>query len=324
MKFNFNSKYISVISTFIVCLMLYFYSGIKYDGFMSLQVFVNFLSDNAFLGIIAVGMTIVILSGGIDLSVGSILALTGVVIATLIEKYHFSPMAAFAVSLAIGVVLGTAMGCIIHFFNAPPFIVTLAGMFLARGIGQVISLESIPISNEWILQINSSGIPLTQDVTLPFIAVLFLIVFVIGFFLYQYTVFGRSAYAIGGNKNSAMLLGVSVGFTRIFVYTLSGFFAALGGIVYTIYTSAGYGLAGVGLELDVIAAVVIGGTLITGGVGYIAGTMIGVLILGIIQTFITFNGTLSSHWTRIVIGLLICIFILLQKFFMKIQSARTQ
>lgn len=316
MKIYFDAKYISIAATILVAIILYLTTGLLFDGFMTLEVFINFLTDNAFLGIIAIGMTLVILSGngGIDLSVGSVVAFAGVLTATLVERNHFHPLAAILIVLVCGALLGLGHGFLIQKFKIPPFIATLAGMFLARGMAQIISLESIPIYHPFFQSFVSVGIPLGNELTLPAIAVIFLVVLMMGIYLAHLTTFGRTVYALGGNQTSAMLMGLPVKRTVIMVYTLNGILSALGGIVYTMYTSAGYSLAGVGLELDAIASVVIGGTLITGGVGYLAGTFVGVLILGIIQTFVTFEGTLSSWWTRIFIGTLLLLFILFQKF----------
>lgn len=314
MKIRFDQKYIPIAATILVSALLYIFSCISFPGFASLQVFVNFFTDNAFLGITAIGMTFVILSGGIDLSVGSVVALTGVLVATLVEKNHLHPLVVIPIALAVGSLLGLIMGSIIHFFNAPPFIVTLGGMFFARGMGQLISLESIPIYHPFFKSFVSIGIPLNKEVVFPAVALIFLAVVIIGLYIAHWTRFGRNVYAIGGNYQSAKLMGIPILGTQLSIYTLSGFCSALAGVVYTMYTSAGYGLAGVGLEMDAIASVVIGGTLLTGGVGFLGGTVIGVLIQGIIQTFIVFQGTLSSWWTRIVIGLLVLLFILLQRF----------
>ncbi len=322
MRLKINQNYIPILATTVVCVVLYIIAGLLYPAFFSLDVLVNFFYDNSFTGIAAVGMTFVILSGGIDLSVGSMLAFVGVFTASLVEKAHLHPLIVLPVALLLGSFLGFIMGCIIQYFKAPPFIVTLAGMFFARGLGNLISLESIPIYHPVFKAVINAGIPLTKDVTFPLLAVIFLVVLLAGIYLAQYTRFGRNVYSLGGNEQSAILLGVPVARTRILIYTLSGFTSALAGVVYTLYTSAGYGLSGVGFELDTIASVVIGGTLITGGVGFVAGTLIGVLIQGVIQTFIMFQGTLSSHWTRIVIGLLLFIFILLQRFLSNMRIAK--
>ena len=153
-------------------------------------------------------------------------------------------------------------------------------------------------------------LPLLSVGTLPALAIVVLLAAV---FIAHCTPFGRSVYAVGGSEHSAVLMGLPVRRTLIGVYTLSGFCSALAGVVFTFYMLSGYGLHAVGMELDAIAAVVIGGTLLTGGVGYVAGTLFGVLMLGIIQTLISFDGTLSSWWTRIVVGVLLFAFCLLQR-----------
>jgi Ribose/xylose/arabinose/galactoside ABC-type transport systems, permease components len=323
MKLPINRKFIPIAATIIVALILYFAVGLRYTGFISLRVFVNFFIDNAFLGIIAVGMTFVIISGGIDLSVGSMVAFTGVLTAFLIEKQHVHPLLAIASSLLLGALIGFLMGCMIHYFKAAPFIVTLTGMFFCRGLANMISLESIPINNSFFRQLTGLGVYLPGRINVPAIVFIFLIVFIIGIYLAHFTKFGRNVYALGGSSQSALLMGLPIGRTKLLIYTMSGFLSALAGIVFAMYTSAGYGLSGVGLEMDAIASVVIGGTLLTGGVGYIAGTLIGVLIQGIIQTFITFDGTLNSWWAKIAIGLLLLMFILLQRAFVQ-TSERTK
>lgn len=313
MTIKLNQKFIPILATIGVFLAMYLFTGIRFPNFLTFQVLINFFLDNACLGIIAVGMTFVILSGGIDLSVGSMIAFSGVLMASLIEHAGFPPLLAILIVLACGSLMGLIMGAIIQFFEAPAFIVTLGGLFLARGIGQVISLESIPITNPMVLNFISFGIPLPGDMNLPSVAIIFIVVFLVGLYIAHYTRFGRAVYAVGGNAQSASLMGLPVARTKVLVYTLSGFCSSLGGIVYTLYTSAGYGLAGVGFEMDVIAAVVIGGTLITGGVGLMVGTLFGVMIQGVIQTYIMFDGTLNSFLTRIFIGGLMLVFILFQQ-----------
>ena len=196
-----------------------------------------------------------------------------------------------------------------------PFIVTLAGMFLARGLCYLISVDSISITHPTYTEISQWRLPVWGDASLSVGALLALVVVVVAIFIAHYTQFGRTVYAIGGSEHSAVLMGLPVRSTVVGVYTFSGFCSALAGVVFTFYMLSGYGLHAVGLELDAIAAVVIGGTLLTGGVGYVAGTLFGVMILGIIQTLIMFDGTLSSWWTRIVIGGLLFVFCLLQRVF---------
>ncbi len=293
-------------ATATVALILYVAAGMRFHGFMSLGVLKDFFADNSFLGIAAIGMTFVILSGGIDLSVGAVVGLSSVIIAMMMELHHIHPALAITTVLAVGIVIGAGMGCLIQFFALPPFLVTLAGMFFARGLGLVLHSESITIKSYDPL-FSAWNFPLKIT------AVIYLAVFVIAVIIAHFTKFGRNVYAIGGNEQSAMLMGLPVGGTKIAVYAFSGFCSALAGIVYTLYTPSGYARAADGLELDAIAAVVIGGTLLSGGVGFVAGTFIGVLIFGIIQSAIIFEGTLSSWWTRIAVGLLLLVFILLQK-----------
>jgi simple sugar transport system permease protein len=291
------------------------YGSLVYDGFFSAQVFLNLLVDNAFLVIVAVGMTFVILAGGIDLSVGSVIALTTMVSAALVEHRHWSPGAAIALVLAMGAAFGALQGLLIQRFRLQPFIVTLAGMFLARGLCYLISIDSISIGDEAYAALSQARVPLWEGATLSVGAIVALAVLAAGLHLAHGTEFGRTVYAIGGNEQSALLMGLPVARTTVLVYALSGFCSALAGVVFTLYMLSGYGLHAVGLELDAIAAVVIGGTLLSGGVGGVGGTLFGVLILGIIQTLISFDGTLSSWWTRIVIGALLFVFCLLQRLF---------
>jgi len=217
------------------------------------------------------------------------------------------------IALLIGPALGFLMGCVIHFFDIQPFIVTLAGMFFARGMCTWISSTSISITDaSWTAVAqerigNPRGNFVSVSVLIAFAVVL------IAAFVLAYTQLGRNVYAIGGNQQSALLMGLPVGRTKIAVYTISGLCAAIGGILLSYYTLSGAPLIGVGMELDVIAAVVIGGTVLTGGSGYVFGTVLGVLVLGVIQTLITFDGGLSSWWTKIVIGGLLFVFILFQR-----------
>jgi ribose/xylose/arabinose/galactoside ABC-type transport system permease subunit len=313
-------KQIPLAATIVVFALLYGAACARYKGFGSPTVFVNFLADNAFLGIAAIGETFVILSGGIDLSVGAMIGFTSILVAVLIDQHSLHPALAIALALVLGALFGRGMGALIRYWAMPPFLVTLGGMFLARGLGFVISLQSIPITHPVYERISGMRLPLGSSVSIPMTAIAFLAVVAVGVFVSQYTRFGRNVYAVGGDEKAAVLMGLPVGPTKTWIYTVSGFCSALAGVVYTFYSSSGYPNAGVGLELDAIAAVVIGGTPLTGGVGYVFGTLMGVLIQGIIQTAIMFQGTLSSWWTRIAIGLLLLGFILLQR----ILSSRTR
>lgn len=310
---GFNPKYLPLAATISLFIAMATMGSVLYSGFFSAQVFLNLLIDNAFLVIIAVGMTFVILSGGIDLSVGSVVALTTMVSAALVEHHGWSPAAVIPLVLLMGTAFGAFMGFLIERFRLQPFIVTLAGMFLARGLCYLISVDSISITNEFYSEVSQLRIPLWEDASLSISAVIAIAVLLAAVFIAHCTPFGRAVYAVGGNEQSALLMGLPVRRTLVGVYTLSGFCSALAGVVFTFYMLSGYGLHATGMELDAIAAVVIGGTLLSGGVGYVAGTLFGVLMLGIIQTLISFDGSLSSWWTRIVVGVLLFVFCLLQR-----------
>jgi simple sugar transport system permease protein len=295
---------------------LYATGCLSFDRFGTLRVAVNLLGDNAFLGIAAVGATFVILSGGIDLSVGAVVALTSIFIASMVERHSVDPLVAIPLVLGIGAIFGAGMGCLIQWFELPPFLVTLAGMFLARGVGFMIEPQSLGIKHKFFLETVSDrlALPLSERVSFPFAASCFAVVLLFALFVAHYTRFGRNIYALGGDEQSARLMGLPIARTKISLYAVSGFCSALAGVVYTFYTQSGDPASCVGLELDAIAAVVIGGTLLSGGVGFMAGTAMGVLILGLIQTLIIFKGDLNSWWTRIVVGMLVFVFILLQNF----------
>jgi simple sugar transport system permease protein len=292
--------------------LLFAAGAVGYSGFASLQVGLNLLIDNAFLLVIAVGMSFVILSGGIDLSVGAVLALATMVAAWLLQVAHWPPLAVVALVLAGGALFGALQGGLIHVFRLQPFIVTLAGMFLARGLCFLISVDSITIDEPLFVALSQTQIPVLGGFISPG-ALIALAVLGAGLLLAHFTVFGRTVYALGGHAGSALMMGLAVGRTQVGVYALSGFCAALAGLLFSFYMLSGYGQHGQGLELDAIAAVVIGGTMLSGGQGYVAGALSGVLVLGLIQTLIAFDGTLSSWWTKILIGALLFVFCAVQR-----------
>lgn len=278
-------------------------TGLRHPGFLDRTVFWNILRDNAYLGIVAAGETFVVLSGGIDLSVGAVVGLTTVCMAWLITA-GVHPLLAIGICLLGGTLFGGAMGKVITTFKVPAFLVTLAGMFLARGLAYLISTDASTISH-----------PLYDQMTgLTWLApAVFFGVVLIGHYLLNYRSFGRTVYAIGGSENSAVLMGLNPGRTKVGIYAISGFCAALAGFAFTLYTPSGDPNAAVTLELDAITAVVIGGTLLIGGYGSLIGTVIGVLILGAIQTSLTYEENVSSWWSRIVVGGLLLLFLLVQK-----------
>ncbi|HRI74154.1 MAG TPA: sugar ABC transporter permease YjfF [Fimbriimonadaceae bacterium] len=313
MKGLLTKERLPMLATVVVCVLLYVASGMAFPGFFSPRVAVNFLDDNAFLGVIAVGLTFVIITGGIDLSVGSVAGASSILTAVLIHRHGVHPAAAMAAGAGFGLVLGLVHGVLIARFRLTPFLVTLGGLFLARGVALAISRESVQIDDPLVATLASEGIKFAKGVTLTWNGIAFLLFVVLGIVVARQTRFGRTVYAIGGNPTSVGAMGLPVTVTLVKVYACSGLCAGLGGVMFATYTASGNALSGTGLELDAIAAVVIGGTLLTGGYGSVVGTLFGVLTLGIIQTAITFQGTLSSWWSKIVIGALLLMFVLIQK-----------
>ncbi|MFL9927303.1 sugar ABC transporter permease YjfF [Herbaspirillum lusitanum] len=306
------APYFTSLITVALLLLMLALGAVGYTGFLSTQVMLNLLIDNAYLLVIAIGMSFVILSGGIDLSVGSVLALTTMLSAWLLQVWHWPPLLVIVCVLALGALFGAVMGALIHFFRLQAFIVTLAGMFLARGLCYLISINSITIDDPLFVAMSQTRLEFGEVFISPSV-VIALAVLALAIWMGHYTRFGRAVYAVGGNEQSALLMGLPVGRTKVMIYAFSGFCAAMGGVLFSFYMLSGYGLHAQGAELDAIAAVVIGGTLLTGGYGYVAGTLTGVLILGVIQTLIAFDGTLSSWWTKIFIGALLFIFCVAQR-----------
>lgn len=284
-------------------------AGLRGD-FVTARNISALLLDNAYLLVLAVGMTFVILTGGIDLSVGSVMAFTGILGAQLLSS-GVPLVVAVVVMLAGGSAIGLLIGVLVQYFDVQPFIASLAGLFLARGLAFVVSLASIRVEEPGVLWLQQNRFRLGDWYFTP-TGVLALAVVALAAFVLHLTRFGRTIYAIGGNEQSARLMGLEVARTKIAAYVISGFCGGLAGLVLTAYSGAGYPRNGIGTELDAIAAVVIGGTLLTGGRGYVLGSLIGVLVFGTIKTIISFMGAEQS-WMQIIVGGLLLLFIVVQR-----------
>jgi simple sugar transport system permease protein len=266
--------------------------------------------------IVSIGMTLVIITKGIDLSVAGVIALTSAASAALLQA-GVSPWIVLPLMLLMGIALGFTMGAIIHYFKVEPFIVTLMGLWFARGMAYIITLTSLTISDDVYryLALTKVYVPGFEKAYVYIPSLIGPLLLLGVFFVSKYTRFGRTIYAIGNNEQSAQLMGLPVARTKIIVYTFGGFCSALAGIVFSISLLSGYGGYANMMELDAIASVVIGGTLLTGGAGNVIGTLFGVLINGTIVSILQFNGTLSSWWTRIGVGVLTLIFLGIQSLF---------
>ena len=313
-----NRKFLPLAATIGMFLLVYLFGFLSYPAMRDGQALFNLFDAAPFLIVIVVGEGLVIISGGIDLSVSGILALTTVVAASLLQM-GWSAWAIFPVVLVMGMLFGLVMGLFITYLKVQPFIATLAGMWLARGLSYVVSDAEVRIHDATYTTLGQTKIliPGLADPSskhgdyITYLVVVALVVLVVGLFLAHFTRFGRTIYAMGGgnglNEQSARLMGLPVNRTKVLVYALSGFCSALGGILYSIYVNSGRGNAGTGLELTAIAAVVIGGIALTGGEGYLVGALVGVLITSLIQSIIQADGTISNYWVYIVIGLLMLV-----------------
>ena len=305
-----------LLTTITIFILVYRMGGWLYPNMQKPQVFFNLFINTASLLIVSIGMTFVIITKGIDLSVAGMIALTSAASASLLAK-DVSPVIVLPLMLLMGITFGFTLGCIIHFLKVEPFIATLMGLFFARGMAYIITLEALPIENPTyrLLALTKVHIPFFEKAYVYPASLVGPILLLVVIYLSFFTRFGRTVYAIGNNEQSARLMGLPVGRTKIIVYTFSGFCSALAGVVWSISLLSGYGGYAPGMELDAISSVVIGGTLLTGGVGNVIGTLFGVLINGTIVSILQFNGTLSSWWTRIGVGMLTLIFIGIQSLF---------
>lgn len=300
-----------------VLLLLYGFASVYYDGFFSLRIIANLFTDSSFLGVSALGMTVVILSRGIDLSVGSVMGFTTVFVAYLVMSLGIPTPFAWLIALGVGTLFGGFMGWLIVAYELPAFLVTLAGLFFAKGMGYVVSDVSIGIRNPFYDAILDFSIQVGPGAYLGAGALSFIVFFFVVFYLLKWSRFGRYVYAVGGNEDSARLMGLPVNGVKIGVYAFNGFCSAFAGILMTLYMSSGNPLFGVGLELEVIAAVVVGGTLLNGGVGGAMGTLLGVLTLALIQGIMNYDGRFLPAVRPISVGTLLLVFILIQRFLVR-------
>lgn len=336
LKANFSGNNALLWITIILFIVMYLGGCVIYasKGFTHFQTFLNILLNNAGLICIASGMTCVMLTGGIDISVGSLVALDCMILAIGIEQWGWGSPALMVLVLVIGLVFGLVQGYFVAYLKIQPFIVTMAGMFFARGMTAVLCSDQVSIVSDPLFVSLSS-----QKISIPFggyvnkkgvyqvpyirasVIVALLVVLVI-FLMLRYTRFGRSLYAVGGNQQSATLMGLNVKSVTLRAYVLSSFLASIGGICYCLNTMCGMTQQATGLEMDAISSAVIGGTLLTGGVGNVVGSLFGVLINGTISTLVKSNGKLISSWSNIITAILLCFFIVLQAIFAKIKEAK--
>lgn len=335
-KKSINSNTLLLLITIALFIVMYAAGCIVYadKGFTHTQTFLNILINNAGLICVACGMTCIMLTGGIDISVGSLVAMDCMLLAWGMEQ-GMHAVALCLIVLAIGLVFGLFQGFCVGYLQIQPFIVTMAGMFFARGMTAVISTNQLSITEEtsptfyawanakinlpeFLGYLNKKG-----KLQVPYIRVgviVAIVVLILIFLMLRYTRFGRSLYAVGGSETSAAMMGLDVKKTKLKAYVLSSFLCSVGGICYCLNTMSGSVSQATGLEMDAIASSVIGGTLLTGGVGNVIGSFFGVLINGTISSIVKTNGKLASSWPNILTAALLCFFIVLQSVFARIKE----
>lgn len=337
-KLRINSNTIMLLITIALFIALYGAGCVMYASkdFGRLQNFFNVLINNAGLLIAACGVTCVMLAGGIDISVGSMVALTCMFMSVGLSEWGLPSGVLILMILAIGIVFGAVQGFCIAYLEIQPFIVTMAGLFFARGMTAVISTEQVSVPfDSWFGQLSQIKISMPFNIgaymnkkgalIVPYVritVVVALLMVLITFLMLRYTKFGRSLYAVGGNQQSATLMGLNVKKTRLMSHVLCSFYATLGGLCFCLNTMCGTATQATGMEMDAISSAVIGGTLLTGGVGNVIGTLFGVMINGTISSLVKFNGKLVASWANIITAILLCFFILLQAIFAKIKERK--
>jgi len=292
-------------------------------GFLKPQTFFNILNANASLIIISCGMSVVMITGGIDISVGGLVALVSMCCAVYLDFHNGNVFVSVLIAMAIGLAFGVVQGFLVAYLEIQPFIVTLAGMFFARGMTTIVNTYPFNVENEAFValketrlivpglgSVNKLGKYVNAYVEIGVIVALLVVILL--FCILRWTKLGRSFYAVGGNSQSALMLGINVKRTRFLSHLLCGFLAGIGGFVYFMHVGSGSASHASGMEMNAIASSIIGGTMLTGGVGNIIGTFFGVLSLSTIQNIVSSAGLDEAWWTGITIAAMLCLFLIVQ------------
>ncbi len=297
------------------------------EGFLKPQTLFNILNANAALIIVSVGMSIVMITGGIDISVGGVTALVSMCCAVYLDYQGGNIWVSMLIALGIGLAFGVVQGFLIAYLDIQPFIVTLAGMFFARGMTTIVHTNPFNVANETFVALKDTRIVVPfmgsvnrlgkyVDAYIQIGVVVALLVVAVLFFVLRWTKLGRSFYAVGGNNQSALMLGINVKRTKFISYLISGLLAGIGGYVYFLYVGSGSASHASGMEMNAIASSIIGGTMLTGGVGNLIGTLFGVLSLSTIKNIVSSAGLGDAWWTNITIAAMLCLFLLVQSIVM--------
>lgn len=292
-------------------------------GFLKAQQFFNLLNTNAALIVLACGLSLVMITGGIDISVGGVTALVSMCCAVYLDHMGGNVFVSVLVALAIGLAFGAFQGFLVAYLDIQPFIVTLAGMFFARGMTTIVNTKPFNVANEAFTKLKMTRVIIPGlgsvnrkgdyiDAYVEIGVIVALLVVVVMFCLLRWTKLGRSFYAVGGNRQSALMLGINVKRTRFLSHLICGLLAGIGGYVYFLHVGSGSPSHAMGAEMDAIASSIIGGTMLTGGVGNIAGTLLGVMSLGTILQIVSAAGLGEAWWVGITRAAMLCLFLVVQ------------
>ena len=320
----------NLLLTITVVIFFVMYIGamiIQGGAFLRPQAFLNILNSQAALIITACGMSIVMITGGIDISVGGVAALVSMCCAVYLDYHGGNVFVSLLIALAIGFAFGFIQGALVAYLDIQPFIVTLAGMFFARGMTTIVHTEPFNVANEQFVALKNARIIIPGlgsvnkngnyvDAYIEIGVVVALLTVVIFFCVLRWTKLGRRFYAVGGNSQSALMLGINVKRTKFYSHLICGLLAGIGGFVYFLHIGSGSPSHASGMEMNAIASSIIGGTMLTGGVGNIIGTFFGVLSLSTIQNIVSSAGFGEAWWTGITIAAMLCLFLVIQSIVM--------
>lgn len=317
------------ISSFVIMYLLAM--AIWGGGFLNPQQFFDLFNNNAYLIVISCGLTVVMIGGGIDISVGGMIALVSMTCVVFLESTSGTVLGSITLALGMGLVMGLTQGFLVAYLKIQPFIVTLGGMFFAKGMTTIVSGIPRTATNEAFLAIKNFRIVIPgigsygkagnyipvriESGVLIALGIVFII-----WAVCKWTRFGRNLYAVGGNSQSALLLGINVTRTRFLSYVISGLLAGIAGYIYLLHSGAGNASNATSAEIQAIASSIIGGTLLTGGVGSVIGTLFGTLSLKTISNIVIASGLREPYWQSITTGLMLCFFILLQSVILRFRK----
>ena len=321
---------ITVVAFFLMYIGAVVFQG---EGFLKPQSFFNILNSQAALIVLACGLTLVMINGSIDISVGGVTALVSMCCAVYLDFHGGNLVVSLLIALGIGLAFGLFQGFLVAYLDIQPFIVTLAGMFFAKGMTTVVNSSPFNVANEAFValkttrinvpgmgSVNKKGIYVPAYVEIGVIVAI--LVVIVMFMLLRWTKMGRNFYAVGGNKQSALMLGINVKRTKFLSHLICGLLAGIGGFVYFLHVGSGSPSNAAGAEMDAIASSIIGGTMLTGGVGNVVGTFFGVLSLSTIQNIVSSIGFDEAWWTGITKAVMLCLFLVVQSVVMSVRKKR--